>query len=63
MAAWSALSRATRARDDRRGVSRATLRRVLEYARPHRARIGAFVAVGVVEASSRWPSRCWPGGW
>jgi ABC-type multidrug transport system fused ATPase/permease subunit len=50
MAAWSALSRATRARDDRRGVSRATLRRVLEYARPHRARIGAFVAVGVVEA-------------
>ncbi len=50
MTAWSALSRATRARDDGRGISRATLRRVLAYARPHRARIGAFVAVGVVEA-------------
>ncbi len=50
MTAWSALSRATHARDDRRGISRATLRRVLGYARPHRARIGAFVAVGVVEA-------------
>ena len=50
MTAWSALSRATRARDDGRGISRATLRRVFAYARPHRARIGAFVAVGVVEA-------------
>jgi ATP-binding cassette, subfamily B, bacterial len=50
MTAWSALSRATQARTDRRGISRATLRRVLVYARPHRARIGAFVAVGVVEA-------------
>ncbi len=50
MTAWSALSRATRSRDDGRGISRATLRRVFAYARPHRARIGAFVAVGVVEA-------------
>ncbi len=50
MTAWSALSRATHARDDRRGISRATLRRVVTYARPHRARIAAFVAVGVVEA-------------
>ncbi|SFT35878.1 ABC-type multidrug transport system, ATPase and permease component [Geodermatophilus amargosae] len=50
MTAWSALSRATHARDDRRGISRATLRRVMTYARPHRARIAAFVAVGVVEA-------------
>ena len=50
MTAWSALSRATHARDDRRGMSRATLRRVMTYARPHRGRIAAFVAVGVVEA-------------
>ncbi|WP_221888119.1 ABC transporter ATP-binding protein [Geodermatophilus aquaeductus] len=50
MTAWSALSRATHARDDRRGISRATLRRVMTYARPHRGRIAAFVAVGVVEA-------------
>ncbi|MGY1696568.1 ABC transporter ATP-binding protein [Geodermatophilus sp. SYSU D00814] len=50
MTAWSALSRATHARTDRRAISRATLRRVLTHARPHRARIGAFVAVGVVEA-------------
>ncbi|MGY1664751.1 ABC transporter ATP-binding protein [Geodermatophilus sp. SYSU D00696] len=50
MTAWSALSRATQARTDRRAISRATLRRVLTHARPHRARIGAFVSVGVVEA-------------
>ncbi|MGY1608181.1 ABC transporter ATP-binding protein [Geodermatophilus sp. SYSU D00700] len=50
MTAWSALSRATQAHTDRRAISRATLRRVLTHARPHRARIGAFVSVGVVEA-------------
>ncbi|MGY1783985.1 ABC transporter ATP-binding protein [Geodermatophilus sp. SYSU D00698] len=50
MTAWSALSRATHARPDRRAVTRATLRRVLAFARPHRARITGYVAVGVVEA-------------
>ncbi|WP_336030490.1 ABC transporter ATP-binding protein [Geodermatophilus sp. FMUSA9-8] len=50
MTAWSALSRASHARSDRRAISRATLRRVLTHARPHRARITAYVAVGVVEA-------------
>ena len=50
MTAWSALSRAAHARPDGRAISRATLRRVLTHARPHRARITAYVAVGVVEA-------------
>ncbi|SHF66965.1 ATP-binding cassette, subfamily C [Geodermatophilus nigrescens] len=50
MTAWSALSRASHARSGRRAISRATLRRVLTHARPHRARITAYVAVGVVEA-------------
>ena len=50
MTAWSALSNAMFARDDRRPFSRATVRRVLAFARPHRRRIVAFVLVGVVEA-------------
>ena len=50
MTAWSALSNAMYARDDRRPFSRATVRRVLAFARPHRRRIIAFVLVGIVEA-------------
>src|SRR3712207_4723839 len=50
MTAWSALSSAMYARDDRRPFSRATVRRVLTFARPHRRRIVAFVVVGIVEA-------------
>lgn len=50
MTAWSALSNAMYARDDRRPFSRATVRRVLAFARPHRRRIVAFVLVGIVEA-------------
>ena len=50
MTAWSALSNAMHGRTERRPFSRATVRRVLAFARPHRRRITAFVAVGVVEA-------------
>jgi ABC-type multidrug transport system fused ATPase/permease subunit len=50
MSAWSAMSNAMHGRTERRPFSRATVRRVLDFARPHRRRIGAFVAVGVVEA-------------
>ena len=50
MTAWSALSNAMYARDDRRPFSKATVRRVLAFARPHRRRIVAFVFVGIVEA-------------
>ena len=50
MTAWSALSNAMHGRTERRPFSWATVRRVLEFARPHRRRIAAFVAVGVVEA-------------
>ena len=50
MSAWTALSSAMYARDDRRPFSRATVRRVMTFARPHRKRIIAFVLVGIVEA-------------
>ncbi|MGY1739286.1 MULTISPECIES: ABC transporter ATP-binding protein [unclassified Blastococcus] len=50
MTAWSALSNAMHGRTERRPFSRATVRRVLAFARPHRRRILAFVTVGVVEA-------------
>ena len=50
MTAWSALSNAMYARGDRRPFSRATVRRVMAFARPHRRRIVAFVLVGIVEA-------------
>ena len=50
MTAWSALYNAAYGQQDRRPFSRETLRRVLDFARPHRARIVRFVLVGVVEA-------------
>lgn len=50
MSAWTALSSAMYARDDRRPFSRETVRRVMTFARPHRRRIIAFVLVGIVEA-------------
>ncbi|WP_345710672.1 ABC transporter ATP-binding protein [Kineococcus glutinatus] len=48
--AWSVLYGAAYGQQDQRPFSRATLRRVLAFARPHRARIARFVAVGVLEA-------------
>jgi len=50
MTAWSALYNAAYGQQDRRPFSRETLRRVLAFARPHRARIVRFVLVGIVEA-------------
>ncbi len=50
MSAWSAMSNAMHGRTERRPFSRETLRRVLDFARPHRRRIAFFVVVGVVEA-------------
>jgi ABC-type multidrug transport system fused ATPase/permease subunit len=50
MSAWSAMSNAMHGRTERRPFSRETLRRVLDFARPHRRRIALFVVVGVVEA-------------
>jgi ATP-binding cassette, subfamily B, bacterial len=50
MTAWSALYNAAYGQQDRRPFSRATLRRVLAFARPHRARIVRFVLLGVVQA-------------
>jgi ATP-binding cassette subfamily C protein len=49
-AAWSSLHQISRVRDGRNPFSRETLRRVLAFARPHRARLVAFVATSIVAA-------------
>jgi ABC-type multidrug transport system fused ATPase/permease subunit len=50
MTAWVALYSAQRRQDPDRPPTRQTVRRVLAFARPHRARIALFVLVGVVQA-------------
>ncbi|MFD6418459.1 ABC transporter ATP-binding protein [Streptomyces sp. NPDC060194] len=47
--AWHSLQ-SLRAEQDRRPLGRATLRRIGRFARPHRARIGRFLAVSVLAA-------------
>ena len=47
--AWMSLHHAMNARDDR-PFSRATLRRIATFARPHRGAIGRFLALSVVAA-------------
>ncbi len=48
MTAWTALYRTMHAPKEQRKLSRATLRRVLGFARPHRGRVVRFLAVSVV---------------
>jgi ABC-type multidrug transport system fused ATPase/permease subunit len=50
VAAWTSLYHAMNAQDDRRPFSRATLRRIGAFARPHRRKIAAFLALSVVIA-------------
>ena len=50
VAAWTSLYHAMNAQDDRRPFSRATLRRIGAFARPHRRKIVAFLALSVVIA-------------
>jgi ATP-binding cassette subfamily B protein len=50
MTAWNSLYHAMNAKEQRRPFSRATLRRILAFARPHRRKITAFLGVGVVTA-------------
>ncbi|GFM95524.1 hypothetical protein Sfulv_03350 [Streptomyces fulvorobeus] len=50
MTAWSSLHSAMTAQKDRRPFSRATLRRIVSFARPHRRRIYRFLALSVVTA-------------
>ena len=49
MTAWMSLRSASHAAEQR-PFSRATLRRIAEFARPHRAKIGGFLALSVVGA-------------
>src|SRR5689334_23911752 len=50
MQAWSSLYQAMRAHDERRPFSRATLRRIAGFARPHRRRLAVFLVLSVVGA-------------
>ncbi|GAB3269872.1 ABC transporter ATP-binding protein [Sinomonas notoginsengisoli] len=49
-AAWSSLHQISRAQGGKSPFSRETLRRVLDFARPHRARLVAFVLASIVTA-------------
>ncbi|MEU5367118.1 ABC transporter ATP-binding protein [Streptomyces sp. NPDC005925] len=48
--AWTQLHSVLNAQQDRRPLGRATLRRIVAFARPHRRRIALFVLLGVVTA-------------
>ncbi|GAB7044996.1 ABC transporter ATP-binding protein [Catenuloplanes indicus] len=50
MTAWNSLYHAMNAQQGQRPFSRATLRRILAFARPHRRKLAAFLAVGVLTA-------------
>ncbi|GAA1662583.1 ABC transporter ATP-binding protein [Catellatospora bangladeshensis] len=50
MAAWNSLYHAMNAQDEKRPFSRATLKRILGFARPHRGQLLAFLALSVVGA-------------
>jgi ABC-type multidrug transport system fused ATPase/permease subunit len=48
--AWTSLYHAMNAHDDRRPFSKATLRRIWAFARPHQRKIAAFLALSVLTA-------------
>ncbi|MBC8090860.1 MAG: hypothetical protein H7Y15_02760, partial [Pseudonocardia sp.] len=48
MVAWQSMYRAGHAHDERRPFSRATLRRIAGFARPHRRRLTVFLVLSVV---------------
>lgn len=50
MQAWTSLFHAMHAQEERRPFSRATLRRIAGFARPHRRRLAVFLALSVVGA-------------
>ncbi|MFC4059512.1 ABC transporter ATP-binding protein [Planomonospora corallina] len=50
MTAWNALYRTMNAQDERRPFSRAALRRIAAFARPHRRRLVWFVVLSLVTA-------------
>jgi ATP-binding cassette subfamily B protein len=50
MVAWHQMYQAAHGTDERRPFSRATLARIGRFARPHRRRIGAFLALSVLGA-------------
>ena len=51
MQAWTSLYHAMHAEEERRPFSRATLRRIAGFARPHRRRLAVFLVLSVVGAA------------
>ncbi|QJY47090.1 ABC transporter ATP-binding protein [Pseudonocardia broussonetiae] len=51
MVAWTSMYQAAHAHDERRAFSRATLRRIAGFARPHRRRLALFLVLSVVGAA------------
>jgi ATP-binding cassette subfamily C protein len=51
MVAWSAMYNAAHGTQEQRPFSRATLRRIAEFARPHRSRLIAFLVISVLGAA------------
>jgi ATP-binding cassette subfamily B protein len=49
--AWMSMYNAMHAQQDQRPFSRATLRRILQFARPHRTRLVRFLVLTVVAAA------------
>src|ERR1044071_5926788 len=50
MTAWNSLYSAMTAQEEKRPFSRATLRRIASFARPHRRHLALFLVLGVVGA-------------
>src|SRR3954462_10560612 len=49
--AWNSLYTTMTAQEERRPISRATLRRIATFARPHRRQLGWFLLLSVVTAA------------
>ena len=49
-AAWSSLYKISTARDGKHGISRASVRRIMTFAVPYRAKLVVFIALSVVGA-------------
>ncbi len=47
MTAWSQMYHAMHKQDEKRPFSRATLQRILAFARPHRRKLAAFLALSI----------------
>ncbi len=61
--AWAQLRSVMTAEDERRPVTRDTLRRIGAFARPHRRELILFLLLGTATAALAVATPCSPGGW